>query len=118
MALIAAAIAVSTPTASSGDGSKASDFNSLIPLSAGDLGQTRAGQDTVYAAVSEQSLTALNTGNSVNANVVNSGDVTLQSGAFSSFSGIGNFVINTGNNNNLQGSLNVTILMAPAAAVR
>ena len=27
--------------------------------------------------------------------------------------GIGNFVINTGNNNNLQGTLSVTIVMAP-----
>jgi hypothetical protein len=49
----------------------------------------------------------------VNADTVLTGNVTLESGAFNGFNGIGNFVFNTGNNNNLQGTLSVTVL-APA----
>jgi hypothetical protein len=61
-------------------------------------------------AVTNQNLNAVNAGNTVTADTLTTGDVTLQSNAFSGFSGIGNFVINTGNNNNLQGSLSVTII--------
>ena len=61
-------------------------------------------------AVTNQNLTAVNSGNTVSAQSLTTGDVTLQSNAFSGFSGIGNFVINTGNNNNLQGSLSVTVI--------
>ena len=61
-------------------------------------------------AVTNQNLSAVNAGNTVSADTLTTGNVTLQSNAFSGFSGIGNFVINTGNNNNLQGSLSVTII--------
>lgn len=61
-------------------------------------------------AVTNQNLSAVNTGNTVSANSLTTGDVTLQSNAFSGFSGIGNFVVNTGNNNNVQGSLSVTVI--------
>ena len=61
-------------------------------------------------AVTNQNLSAVNSGNTVSANTLTTGDVTLQSDAFSGFNGIGNFVINTGNNNNLQGSLSVTVI--------
>jgi hypothetical protein len=60
-------------------------------------------------AVTNQNLTAVNAGQ-VSADSLTTGDVTLQSNAFSGFSGIGNFVINTGNNNNVQGSLSVTVI--------
>jgi hypothetical protein len=60
-------------------------------------------------AVTNQNLSAVNSG-SVSADQLTTGNVTLQSNAFSGFSGVGNFVINTGNNNNLQGSLSVTII--------
>jgi hypothetical protein len=43
-----------------------------------------------------------------------SGNVTLENGAFNGFNGVGNFVFNTGNNNNLQGTLSVTVLAPPA----
>ncbi len=61
-------------------------------------------------AVTNQNLSAVNAGNTVSADSLTTGSVTLQSNAFSGFGGIGNFVINTGNNNNLQGSLSVTII--------
>lgn len=60
-----------------------------------------------------QVLTATNTGNSVTGDTVSSGQVTLGSGAFSGYDGIGNFVINTGHNNNLQSSMNVSVVLAP-----
>lgn len=62
-----------------------------------------------------QVLTATNTGNSVTGDTVSSGQVNLGSGAFSGYDGIGNFVINTGHNNNLQSSMNVSVVLAPPA---
>jgi hypothetical protein len=57
-----------------------------------------------------QNLTATNTGNTVSAgNNVDSGQINLGSNAFQGFGGIGNFVMNTGHNNNLLGSLSVAI---------
>ncbi len=105
----AAGISAAAPSA-------AASFDSLPPIAQSELGQARAGQGETYAAISTQTLSALNSGNAITANTVNSGGVDLQSGAFAGFSGLGNFVINTGNNNNLQGSLNVTVVMAPAVA--
>jgi hypothetical protein len=35
----------------------------------------------------------------------------IGSNAFSGFDGVGNFVLNTGHNNNLQSSLNVSIVL-------
>jgi hypothetical protein len=83
-------------------------------LSASDLAELSGGASPSGMAISNQTLTALNSGNSVNADSVVTGNVTLQSGAFNGFNGVGNFVFNTGNNNNLQGTLSVTILTPPA----
>jgi len=66
-------------------------------------------------AINEQQLKSMTTDNSVNAGgAVTNGPVNLSTGAFSGFSGLGNFVINTGNNNTLQGSISVNITMTPA----
>lgn len=83
------------------------------PLSAAELQAMSGGANQTNLAVSSQTLSALNSGNQVNADTVLTGNVTLESGAFNGFNGIGNFVFNTGNNNNLQGTLSVTVL-APA----
>ena len=80
------------------------------PLTASELQALSGGANQTNMAVSSQTLSALNSGNQVNADTVQTGNVTLESGAFNGFNGIGNFVFNTGNNNNLQGSLSVTIL--------
>jgi hypothetical protein len=63
----------------------------------------------VYANTT-QTLSANNSGNTINAHQVGSGDITLAEGAFAGFAGIGNFVINSGHNNNLQGSLSIMIV--------
>jgi hypothetical protein len=104
-ALFSAALLLLTGSAQAGD------LKASLPkaLSANDL-STMSGGANANVAVSSQTLSALNSGNQVNADSVVTGDVTLASGAFNGFNGIGNFVFNTGNNNNVQGTLSVTIL--------
>lgn len=80
------------------------------PVSTADLADMSGGASPSGVAITNQTLTALNAGNTVDANSLVTGDVTLQTGAFNGFNGIGNFVFNTGNNNNLQGTLSVTII--------
>lgn len=82
-------------------------------LDASELGELRAGDDTSVYVITDQTLTAVNSGNSVVGEVVGSGAVTLSENAFSGYNGIGNFVINTGHNNNLQGSISVSIATTP-----
>jgi hypothetical protein len=84
-----------------------------LPVSADDLSKMSGGASPTGVAVTTQTLSALNSGNSVNASSVVTGEVNLQPGTFSGFNGIGNFVFNTGNNNNVQGTLSVTILTPP-----
>jgi hypothetical protein len=79
-------------------------------LPASELAATSGGASPVNLALSKQTLTALNTGNQVNGESIVTGNVNVDPSAFNGFNGIGNFVFNTGNNNNLQGSLSVTIL--------
>ena len=76
------------------------------------LATLSGGRDThTTIALTEQDLTAVNTGNRISANTVGSGAISLQDNALSGFSGIGNFVMNTGHNNNLQSSMSVTIIV-------
>jgi hypothetical protein len=63
--------------------------------------------------VTEGTLGAVNSGNSVNGDVVGSGQIDIGANAFAGYSGLGNFVINSGHNNNLQSSMNVSIVLAP-----
>jgi hypothetical protein len=82
-----------------------------IPLASEDLGEIR-GQGLAVEVLSDQQLSATSSGNSVIANTVRSGDITFSGSALSGFSGVGNFVVNTGNNNNLQGAISVNIVTA------
>lgn len=75
------------------------------PMGEADLGAISAGQGVVVEALSNQQLSASNSG-SVEANQVATGNVDFSTG---DYSGIGNFVVNTGNNNNLQGVISVNI---------
>ena len=79
-------------------------------LNAADLDAARGGEEHTVT-VSTQALTGVSGGNSVNANNVTTGGVMIGSGAFSGFNGLGNFVVNTGNNNVVQGALSVSISM-------
>lgn len=83
------------------------------PLSAEALAELSGGTGGTIG-LSYQALSAANSGNSIEAQSLVTGNVTLGSNSLSGFNGIGNFVFNTGNNNNLQGALSVTI-MVPAA---
>jgi hypothetical protein len=86
-------------------------------LSPEDLATISGGQAVTVNTVSnltQQELTATSSGNAVTAGVVNSGAVTFSPQALSGFNGIGNFVINTGANNTLQGAINISIATVPA----
>ncbi len=75
------------------------------PIGETELGAISGGQGVVVEALSNQQLSASNSG-SVAADQVATGNVDFSTG---DFSGIGNFVVNTGNNNNLQGVISVNI---------
>lgn len=64
-------------------------------------------------SLTDQDLTAVNTGNTINAGTVGSGAISMSDAALAGFNGIGNFTFNTGHNNNLQSSLSVTVIVTP-----
>lgn len=82
-------------------------------LSLDDMNALSGGTGVEVVIDTGQVLTATNTGNSVTGDTVGSGQVNIGSGAFSGYDGIGNFVINTGHNNNLQSSMNVSVVLTP-----
>jgi len=82
-------------------------------LSMEDMGALSGGTGVEVVVDTTQVLTATNSGNSVTGDTVSSGVVNIGSGAFSGYDGIGNFVINTGHNNNLQSSMNVSVVLTP-----
>jgi hypothetical protein len=87
--------------------------NSEAPLNLDELSDLRAGE-AAGVQLTTQNLNAINTGNSVSAgDTVGSGAVNVNAGAFNGYDGIGNFVINTGHNNNLMGSVSVNVLVTP-----
>lgn len=83
------------------------------PLSLSDLDGISAGSDTSYNVVTNQQLTATNSGNQITAMTVTNGNISFAGNALSGYNGVGNFVMNTGNNNNLQGSVNVSVNGVP-----
>jgi predicted ribonuclease toxin of YeeF-YezG toxin-antitoxin module len=89
------------------------------PIADAELAQMSGGQATLPSAISmvltNQTENASNSNNVVSAGGnVSSGNVNLGQNAFQGFAGIGNFVINTGHENNLIGNLSVAINMAPS----
>ena len=81
-----------------------------VAMAPEELGALNGRQGSTSTILSDQDLTAVNRGNTVNANTVGSGQIVLGSGAFDGFAGVGNFVINSGHNNNLQGALTINII--------
>lgn len=73
-----------------------------------DLLQMRGGQAIV---VGNQTLTAISNGNAFTGNYT-AGSIALADNTLSNFNGLGNLVINTGAQNNLQSAMNVTINFA------
>ncbi|MBB4796591.1 hypothetical protein HNP32_000305 [Brevundimonas bullata] len=80
------------------------------PLDAAELHDLSARQGVSVIVASDQLLKATNSGNSINANTVGSGAITVGANAFAGYSGVGNFVMNTGHNNNLQGAITINIV--------
>lgn len=70
-----------------------------------------SGRGDVIVALTDQDLTAVSTGNTITADLVNSGNISLQDNALSGFGGVGNFLMNTGHNNSLQSNVSVTIIV-------
>jgi len=85
-------------------------------LNSDDMEHLNVGAGVDIVTITQQTLTAVNNGNSVNGDTVSSGDIDIGTDAFSGYSGLANFVINTGHNNNLQASMNVTIVLGPEGA--
>ncbi|QYF86854.1 hypothetical protein [Brevundimonas sp. PAMC22021] len=80
------------------------------PLALDELADLHGKQGvTTNNILSSQELTAISQGNTINANTVTAGQISIGPGAFDGFAGVGNFVINSGQNNNLQGALTVNI---------
>jgi hypothetical protein len=115
--ILIAAVLVSTGAASAQEVLPASaspapaDETELLSLE--DMGALSGGTGVQVIVDTDQFLTATNSGNTVTGDTVSSGQVNLGSGAFSGYDGIGNFVINTGHNNNLQSSMNVSVVLTP-----
>jgi hypothetical protein len=115
--ILIAAVLASAGVASADDALPASaspapaDETELLSLD--DMNALSGGTGVEVVIDTGQVLTATNTGNSVTGDTVGSGQVNIGSGAFSGYDGIGNFVINTGHNNNLQSSMNVSVVLAP-----
>lgn len=85
------------------------DFAAQAVIEAEQLGELRAGNFDVNTTVqSKQDLTAVVTGTNIVAGSMDNGRITLQENAFSGFSGIGNFLNNTGNGNALNAAVGVT----------
>jgi hypothetical protein len=84
------------------------------PLSLQELQDISGGDAVIVEALTTQNLTATVSENTIAAQSIETGDVTFAENSLN-FHGIGNYVINTGNNNVLQGSLSVTIQSGPAS---
>jgi hypothetical protein len=91
------------------------------PISAADLsavagaGDTSINSNNIYnGPVSDQELSATVTNNSM-INSITNGVLSIGPSAFQGFSGIGNFVLNTGSLSSLQGAVIVNVITAPPA---
>jgi hypothetical protein len=82
-------------------------------LSPDEMGAISAGDGTVVETLTTQQLNGATTGNSIVTGSLVSGAVNFSPTALSGFNGVGNFVINTGANNTLQGAINISVVTAP-----
>lgn len=84
-----------------------------VRLSSSEMASLAGGEGVDVAVLTRQQLTGATTGNTVNAGTVTSGAVNFSDNSLSGFRGIGNFVINTGANNTLQGAINISVVTTP-----
>jgi hypothetical protein len=83
------------------------------PLPASEMASLSGGEGVDVTVLTRQQLTGATTGNTVNAGTMTSGAVNFSDNALSGFRGIGNFVVNTGANNTLQGAINISVVTTP-----
>lgn len=92
------------------------------PVASTDLGAQRGGENDVVNSFnttttldSQQSLTAVNSGNSISAEGdVTSGSVTIASDAMSNLNGMTNVVINSAPQSNVQGGMTLNLILQQA----
>lgn len=82
-------------------------------LSLQEMAEASGGQGVALEVLTRQQLSGTTSGNTVTAGTMTSGDVSFGADALDGFSGVGNFVINTGANNTLQGAINISIVTTP-----
>ena len=127
--LVTAALSVAAPPApapvSAGAAIQASAPVVAPSVADTDLQDMRGGFDlpngtsfptAIDSALSSQDLSGYVGSNSVTAGSISSGSISFDGHALSGFSGVGNFLLNTGVNSLLQGAVNVTVNLAPATA--
>jgi len=93
------------------------------PVASNELGSQRGGENetvdsfnTTATLDSQQSLTAVNSGNSISAGGdVTSGSVTIAADALSNTSGMTNVVINSAPQSNVQGGMTLNLILQQAA---
>lgn len=98
------------PSSVEPQGAAASAPPTIQPLDLAQLRDLNAREGVNVLVASDQLLKATNSGNSVTANTVGSGSIAIGANAFAGYSGVGNFVMNTGHNNNLQGAITINIV--------
>jgi len=92
------------------------------PVASTELGAQRGGENDVVNSFnttttldSQQSLTAVNSGNSISAEGdVTSGSVTIASDAMSNLNGMTNVVINSAPQSNVQGGMTLNLILQQA----
>lgn len=95
---------------SGAESAAAEEVAGLETVDAADLAAISGGDVHVEDSImSTQELTAVNSDNSITGDV-HAGDVNLSGDALRGFNGVGNFVVNTGAQSNLQGSITINIL--------
>lgn len=82
-------------------------------LTTAEMAAVSGGEAVRIEVLTRQQLTGATSGNTINAGTVTSGAVNFSESALSGFNGVGNFVVNTGANNTLQGAINISIVTAP-----
>lgn len=111
LAFASAASAEEAPSREAAQAEAPADAEAVLSME--DLASLSGGEALDVGVLTNQTLTAINGGNTVSGHTVGSGQINIDAGGLSNFSGLGNFVMNTGHNNNLQSSLNVSIVLAP-----
>jgi hypothetical protein len=82
-------------------------------LTPAEMAAVNGGAEVSVEMLNRQQLTGMTTGNTVTAGTLTSGQISFAPSALSGFNGIGNFVLNTGANNTLQGAISVSVVTTP-----